>query len=117
PVTRMAGVRTVASVLVHEDDFLDVATQVRSVLDDGGRDDDRDIRGDRGRRRRAIARQRFPGAAANDLGTCGESLEARPGSAGAGEAAHDVVLPPLRAPEVHDVSYRVRLDVPDHEHR
>lgn len=112
-VPLMTGVGPIATILMHDQDFLDVTADVRPVLRDRVRDDDRHEVRYRARRIRAITRPAGPRPAAEIIGLVYESLEA--GHTVADEATHLVFLPPLRAPEVHDIADGVRLAVSDDE--
>src|SRR6476620_10275729 len=109
PLAFMTRVVGVVAVLVNVRDPYDVAGVLVAGLGDRAGHDDRDDVTDVRRRIRAVARERLPRRAAGAVDQHGEALEA--GDAVGDRAAHLVVLPPLRAPEVLMVAHAVIGDV------
>src|SRR2546425_7028303 len=116
-VPTMTGIRSVAAILTHNKDVLDVAADVRPALHNSVGDDDRHVLRDGVGRGRTVAGSGRPrataGAGLNDL----QSVALETGDAWSDQAAHLVVHPPLCAPEVHFITDAVLLHVSDDEER
>ena len=109
----MSRCRAVIPIVMNEDDLFDGAADVRPDFLDRISDNNCDIVRDRCRRYRAIAWTTCPCSTTNIVRRAGITFEA--GNATADESAHEVIFPPLRAPEIHHVADSVRFNVADHE--